>query len=189
MAAAGVAVASWAAPVSLAGAPLDFDALRPIDALVADSDPLAVSLREQSVDLLVGTGFGRVYVDPSNPGLYVRRDGATYAVSTETLWAINRELGVWPVVAPGTVFYIGEPWVDPSSTPRVSPGGGEAELVSRPVAIAERVGASEAMVEAGRRLRPMLPRAEQSGGSREMSDEAYRRARLWEIARRYGGVD
>jgi hypothetical protein len=109
-----IACGGGSAPASVpeGGWPLDFRALRPIDHLVADRDPLAASMREQSSDLLIGTGYGKVYQDPSNPNLYVRRDGAMYAVSSETLWAWNRN-AVWPVVAPGTVFYIGERrWTD-----------------------------------------------------------------------------
>jgi len=105
-----------------------------VDAGREDVGPLATSLRADPVDQRLPTGFDRVYRVPGSESLFMRGNGALFAVFEESVY---RRSGA--VLPPGTVFHIGMPDLRPSEYGLGHPPG-EAEMkamaaVGRPGAV------------------------------------------------------
>lgn len=178
----------------------DDNALVRVDQLHADLDPLSISLRQLQPDFRQDLGFEHLYVEAGDPQKFVRVSGALYAVSAHTEYVALRS-GVYPAVAPGTVFYIGPPpeesapvWSTPSSSCGmsidVSPSVSRAVSWARPVEAAPatiRVSAqapSEPIAVAeGAPVKPTQPIVH------DMSNPSYRAARLRQIARLTSGAE
>ena len=188
--------------VSLAGggtAQGDQGHLIRIDQGIADRDPLSTSLRHLQPDLRQDLGFEHLYVDPGDPGRFIRASGGMYAVSPRTDYVLTRQ-GVYAVVSPGTVFYIGAP---PEHQAKPVPPSGEGRGVSigvrvalrKPVPAAARRVTAAPVATATEAVPTVEPgRGGESGESttptmpvvRDVSGLAYRAARLREIARLVG---
>lgn len=206
---AGVAL-GWGGPAGDARA--EQPGLRRIHQLVADLDPLSVSLLNLEPDLRQDVGFQHLYVEDANPDRFVRISGAMYAVSPRTDYYQTRD-EIYAVVSPGTVFYIGEPpELAAATAPATREGRGVSESVSAtmraPVRAAEIVTTAPMAVFASdvetSGVRRVTPEAPTDTGSREratpadrapgaaptprkandMADASFRAARLRQIARR-----
>lgn len=172
----------------------------PVDQGFEDRGPLSTSLREIPAELRVGGGgFGRVYRLPGLDGQYVRSSGALRAVFPRSLYVSTRQGVIMPVPA-GTVYVIGDPrgtevqrrarafharqlddTGDPGPALPIGPVSGPVSApVSGPVGATLSGTVSAVEPELGPE-RSVLVAATDEGPS--MSDERYRRARLWQIAR------
>lgn len=80
-----------------------------VDERIEDVSPLAVSLRESRPSLRQPADFGRVYRFQDGTNRLTRAQGALYAVFPRSVYASDKDGNVFPVVPPGTVFYIGPP--------------------------------------------------------------------------------
>lgn len=169
-----------------------------VDERITDRDLLATSLRVLETDIRQDLNFEHLYVNANNPSQYVRVSGGLYAVAPRTDYYTTRRGGVYAAVAPGTVFYIGMPWIDPAtpsrpdtSLGRMASGPTLAQPIRNdlvharshePRALRRFAGVEESTqrerVEMGR------PR-----GRPDMSNEGYRSARLREIARSIASAD
>ena len=99
---------AWCVVLLLTGTVGGQQELKPLDASVADRGPLALSLRNISLDLRQPTTFDRVYRAPGGDGKLMRANGALYAVFPRSVYRRTRS-GTVPVIPDGTVFYIGAP--------------------------------------------------------------------------------
>ncbi len=80
-----------------------------VDERIEDVSPLAVSLRESRPSLRQPADFGRVYRFQDDSNRLARAQGALYAVFPRSVYASDKDGNVFPVVPPGTVFFIGPP--------------------------------------------------------------------------------
>lgn len=84
--------------------------LQPVDAGAEDRNALDTSLRDlQPEAMAMPTGFTRVYVDPANPGQYVRANGALYAVFPYSEYQRTKKHGTIALIPTSTIFRIGLP--------------------------------------------------------------------------------
>ena len=80
----------------------------PVEASIADTGALSVSLRRVESGLRQPVGFEQVYPVPGQEGLLMRVDGGLYAVFPRSVYVHDRS-GVRPVIPNNTMFYIGAP--------------------------------------------------------------------------------
>lgn len=169
-----------------------------VDERITDRDLLATSLRVLETDIRQDLNFEHLYVNANDPSQYVRVSGGLYAVAPQTDYYTTRRGGVYAAVAPGTVFYIGMPWIDPASASRPDTSLGRAASgpsLAQPIrsgfvharsyeprALRRYAGVEEA----GERERVEMGRPR---GRPDMSNEGYRSARLREIARSLAAGD
>ncbi len=162
---------------------------------VEDLDLLSTSFLQLEPDLRQDLGFEHLYVDPTDPERFVRVSGGLYAVSPRTDYFATRKGLIYPVVSPGTVFYIGSPPA-PEADPGAAPGrelSGVA-VVRTPVRAATVVSgaplAAPASTKAG--ASPLAQSDDaveaepEAHGRADMSVPWYRAMRLREIARSLG---
>jgi hypothetical protein len=89
------------------GQELDVRALKPVDPAVEDTGPLSHSLRDFRTDFRGPLGFEKIYRVPGyEDDLFMRVDGAIYAVFPQSVYASSRS-GPVPLIPNGTIFYIG----------------------------------------------------------------------------------
>jgi hypothetical protein len=87
-------------------------AVQRADEGIGDVDPLGLSLREMQVDLRSPAGFDSVFrLDRTDAfgrreTLFMRMDGGTTAVFPQSIYGED-VWGQFPVIPPGTTFYIG----------------------------------------------------------------------------------
>lgn len=119
----------WVGGVSAAG-PL-YAPLQAVDPGRADTGGLETSLRSLPFDLRLPTGFERVYRVPGRDDLYMRANGALYAVFSKGVYegARGREV---PLATTDLVYHIGMP--EPAKVP--------APAFDRPGRIDLRVGST-----------------------------------------------
>ncbi len=98
--------------------------LEAVEQTVADRGPLAMSLRNISIDLRQPTNFDRVYRVPGSTEHYLRANGALYAVFPRSVYARTRR-GEVPRIPDGTVFYIGAPSFLTNPAPEAVSGGSQ----------------------------------------------------------------
>jgi len=81
--------------------------LKPVEQSVEDVSQLSTSFRYIEPGLLKPSGFDRVYRYSGRTDFFVRIDGATHAVFPKSTYVPSRH-GDIATVPPGTVFYIGD---------------------------------------------------------------------------------
>lgn len=109
-----IAALAWLAVAPASGQTAGLDV---VDERVADVSPLAVSLRTSRPSLRQPADFGRVYRFQDESNRLARAQGALYAVFERSVYAADKDGNVFPVVPPGTVYYIGRPSGFAASTP------------------------------------------------------------------------
>lgn len=121
-----IAALSWLAltGASASGQTADLDI---VDERIEDVSPLAVSLRDSRPSLRQPADFGRVYRFQDDSHRLARAQGALYAVFARSVYAVDKDGNVFPIVPPGTVYYIGQPsGFAASAPPRAAAGRNRA---------------------------------------------------------------
>ena len=143
--------------------------MRPVEAGIDDTSPVAVSQREQRYDQRIATGFDRVYeiVSPSGERSFVRVNGAVYAQFDQAWYSDSGDA----LVPPGTRFTIGAP---PSSESIAQ------TPVRAPNAVSLRADAQPARQGSPP---PAAARAYPVGEPSIVGNEWYRRVRITQLLR------
>ncbi|MHC4416588.1 MAG: hypothetical protein ACYS0G_15050 [Planctomycetota bacterium] len=178
-----------AAPAAAQQTTVDLD---PVDQTIEDISVLSMSLREVETGLSQHNDFSRVYRVHGRQDLFMRQQGGLYALFPESVYGVNKDGQILPLVPDGTVFYIGRPALLDTEPPPADPspqGWIQGRIDSRidaqhepvaPAATSPR-GIESPSTRQPVRLRPRatLPAI--------VSDEDYRMERLHSLMRRAAG--
>ncbi len=88
-----------------------------VEAGTEDIDGLATTLRTDPYDPRLPTGFQRVYRVPGSDTLFMRGNGALFAIFDASTYRPNGK-GASAALPPGTVFHIGMPTAATTRRPR-----------------------------------------------------------------------
>lgn len=173
--------------------------LQPVDQGIEDRGVLSMSLRRVEAGLQVPAGFEHVYRVPGREDLFMRIDGALYAVFPQSQYRPTKT-GMVAGIPSQTVFFIGSP--EPPALSHLShqlepapgvPQRQSARLDPQRVRPATHPRGARRWKLGDRSLPSRVPppaRAQVSerdrsrGGMRLLDDSAYRRVRLHGLLRR-----
>lgn len=193
LAAALVACASSCVSGQCVARPTYAADLIPVHQGCEDVSPLGRSLECPRTDFRAPADFERVYRSPQQDGRFYRIEGGLVASFPESIY-VHGDNGRRPIVPPGTVFSIGIPTSTPESASPRPAGAIEAcsapchvQLVMWPLAEAVSHPVGGMVSQPVSLAAPTVSVREQDPPRTfELSVEYYRRARLKEIAARYG---
>jgi len=83
-----------------------------VDQSIADLTPLSASLREVAPGLQDTNDFTRLTTDGDQ---LLRRQGALVAVFPQSVYAPTQQGALIPLIPPGTVYYVGDPFTLPAA--------------------------------------------------------------------------
>lgn len=158
-----------------------------VDQRVSDIHSLSTSLRQLEPGLAQPSGFSDLYrmTDARGEEVYVRADGAVYAVFPRSVYASTPSGRAMAVVPPGTLFMIGEPPAA-GAPPRVQALGRVTPSMPGPLDAGRIAGRLETRVDGGREAPAPRPAIDtmRTVPRTIANDPEYRRRRIAELLER-----